>query len=81
MNKEAREAKATEILVKVLQVLENEKLTIADAKHILDMAKYTLPTVATLESVPKNTQWGCFPLPDFANHPEEAARQATGESL
>jgi len=81
MNEEAREAKATKILVRVLKVLENEKLTTADAQHILDVVKYTLPTISTLESVPENTQWGKFSLPAFVNHPEEDARQATGESL
>ena len=68
MNKEERIAKAKEMVVKILQLLESESLTVQDARRVLQGAMDNLQTVS-LVSVPEVIEIEGVKLPEFANHP------------
>ena len=59
------------IVVKILQLLESENLTVNDSERILRATIKTLSSVSIPVSVPETVEWtGVWLLPDFLNRPD-----------
>ena len=66
--KEAKETRTRAIIVKILQLLESENLTVRDSERILRIAIDTLSSVSVPVSVPDKIEWmKCLHLPNFTN--------------
>ena len=74
MTEKEREQKATAIVVEILQVLQRERLTIQDARYVLETAirASELPLSKleqlTLVTANENVKWRhCIPLPKLTS--------------